>query len=163
MDASLKLRRKLTFEAHGRKVVFIKKPVEHLRHVLMKAFLWALYLPVYPHLRIEVSVGSRYKPDLVETDENSRPVFWGEAGKVGARKMRALVARYGRTHFAFAKWDARLTPYEDIIRNVMTSTARSAPVDLISFPADGAERFIDPTGRIRLDLADVTWRRYPTD
>jgi hypothetical protein len=163
MDASLKLRRKLTFEAHGRKVVFIKKPVEHLRHVLMKAFLWAMYLPDYPNLRIEVPAGSRYKPDLVAADENSRPVFWGEAGKVSARKMRTLVARYGRTHFAFAKWDARLAPYEKIIRRVMISPARSAPVDLISFPADSAERFIDPAGRIRLSLADVTWRRYPAD
>lgn len=161
MDASLKLRRKLTFEAHGRKVVFIKKPVEHLRHVLMKAFLWALYLPEYPRLRIEVPIGNRYKPDLVETDEHSRPVFWGEAGRVGARKMRTLVERYGHTHFVFAKWDANLAPIENILVKPMASRSRTSPVDLISFPDDSADRFIDPQGGIRLCLADVKWRRYP--
>ena len=161
MDSSLHLRQKLTFRAHGQQMVFIKKPVEHLRHVLMKAFLWALYLPDYPRVRVEVPVGGRYKPDLVQTDEQFRPVFWGEAGKVGTRKMRTLLERYQQTHFVFAKWNARLAPIEAIVLKTKSFHSRTAPIDLISFPVDSAERFIDPQGGIRLSHTDVKWRRYP--
>ena len=77
MNSGLQLRRKFTFQAHDRKVILVKKPMEHIHHVLMKALLWSLYLPSYPQLSIEIGIGSRYKPDVVETDCNGRPLFWG--------------------------------------------------------------------------------------
>jgi hypothetical protein len=34
----------------------------------MKALLWALYLPIYPKLSVEIAIGDRYRPDVVELD-----------------------------------------------------------------------------------------------
>ena len=161
MDSGLYLRQKIAFRAHGRKVIFIKKPVEHIRHVITKALLWAIYLPYYPGLGVEISIGARYKPDVVDLDENGAPRFWGEAGTVGDRKMRTLVKRYRRTHIAFAKWDADLAPYERILTKLTERGTRFAPVDLISFPMDSEQRFIDGRGKIDLRLSDVTCRRFP--
>jgi hypothetical protein len=44
---------------------------------------WALYLPLYPNLSVEIGVGDRYKPDVVALGEDGRPLFWAEAGQVG--------------------------------------------------------------------------------
>ncbi len=57
MTEDLLLRRKWTLRAHGRQVVFVKKPVESSTHVVMKALLWALYLPQYPDLTVEIAIG----------------------------------------------------------------------------------------------------------
>ena len=160
MDSGLYLRNKITFRAHDRKVIFIKKPVEHMRHVLMKAFLWAIYLPCYPGLGIEITIGKRYKPDVVEVDLNGTPRFWGEAGKVGAKKTRTLVERYRHTHIAFAKWDADLAPFQKILAKAAAGSPRTAPIDLISFPTDSEKRFISASGHIDLSLSDVNFHRF---
>ena len=73
MMSDLPLRRKWTLRAHGNQVVLVKKPGESGEHVIMKALLWALYLPLYPDLTVEVPVGDRYKPDLVSLDAQGRP------------------------------------------------------------------------------------------
>ena len=52
MTQDLKLRRKWTFRVHGRQMVFVKKTFESDIDVFMKAFLWALFLPVYPDLSV---------------------------------------------------------------------------------------------------------------
>ena len=104
MTENLKLRRKWTLRAHGKQVVFIKKINESDIHVLTKAFIWALFLPDYPHLAVEIKGDGRYKPDLVQFGDNGEPVFWGEAGQVGLKKMKDLVQRYRNTHLVFAKW-----------------------------------------------------------
>jgi hypothetical protein len=83
MDPDLKLRRKWTLRAHGHQMVFVKKPFESDMHVLTKAFIWALFLPAYPNLSVEIPVMGRYKPDVVQFDDNGEPIFWAEAGQVG--------------------------------------------------------------------------------
>jgi hypothetical protein len=158
MDEKL-LWRKLTLRAGGRRIVLVKKPVESGSHVLMKALLWGLYLPAYPDAMVEYSIGDRYKPDVVALDPTGEPIFWGEAGKVGVEKIRSLVRRYRGTHFALGKWDARLDPYESIVREALADVARTAPFDLIRFPADSAERFIDGKGEIRISHHDISWLR----
>ena len=159
MTGDLFLRRKWTFRAHGKQVVFIKRSNERGTHVLMKAFLWALYLPTYPDLTVEIRVGDRYKPDVVALDEEGRPVFWAEAGQVGLEKIRSLLRRYRDTHFAVAKWETRLDPYVELVQDALEGLRRSAPVDLLCFPADSAERFIDEDGHVRVTLDDVEWVR----
>jgi hypothetical protein len=54
----------------------------------MKIFIWALYLPDYPNLLVEVRVGDRDKPDVVSVYEaaaigevNGRFLFWGSVGQ----------------------------------------------------------------------------------
>ncbi len=159
MTEELLLRRKWTLRAHGRQVVFVKKPYESGTHVLTKALLWALYLPEYPDLTVEIGVGDRYKPDVVALDEHGEPRFWGEAGEVGVAKIRSLARRYRDTHFAIAKWDTRLDPYIAIVEEALAGLHGRAAFDLLSFPADSAERFVGDDGVIRISRRDVTWVR----
>ncbi len=156
----LALRRKLSFRAEGKRLVLVKKPVESIEHVLMKAFLWALYLPDYPDLRVEVPIGHRYKPDVTALDAHGRPRFWGEAGKVSLEKLERTAARLPHTHFAFAKWAAPLRPFHTALQAVAEAAPRTAPLDLIRFPPDSAERFLEADGEIRIRREDLEWARF---
>jgi hypothetical protein len=155
MTEDLKLRRKWTFRAHGKQMVFIKKTFESEIHVLTKAFLWALFLPDYPDLSVEIQVGDRFKPDLVQLDDDGKPMFWGEAGRVSLKKMRALVHRFRSTHLVFAKWNMNIEPFHAVIKKEIGSTRRMAPVDLISIPAGSDEHFIGRDGTIQIAFKDV--------
>jgi hypothetical protein len=155
MTHDLKLRRKWTFRAHGKQIVFIKKSFESEIHVLTKAFLWALFLPDYPDLLVEIQVGDRFKPDLVQLDDDGKPMFWGEAGRVSLKKMRALVHRFRSTHLVFAKWNMNIEPFHAVIKKEIGSTRRMAPVDLISIPAGSDEHFIGRDGTIQIAFKDV--------
>lgn len=159
MTSELLLRRKWTLRAHGQQVVFVKKPIEHGHHVLMKAFLWALYLPQYPNLKVEISVGDRYKPDVVAlpADPHGDPLFWGEAGQVSPEKITSLGRRYRNTHFALAKWGANLYTVEQLVTDALAGIDRRAPFDLLCFPTDSADRFIDARGNITISHRDIVW------
>lgn len=82
MTSDLFLRRKWPLRAHGWQVIFVKQPNESSEHVLVKALLWALYLPQYPGLAVEVAAGDRDKPDLVALDGCGALHFWAEAGHI---------------------------------------------------------------------------------
>ena len=155
MNPELKLRRKWTLRAHGKQTVFVKKPFESDLHVVTKALIWALYLPAYPNLSIELAAGGRYTPDVVQFDANGQPTFWGEAGQVSRRKMRALVQRHRYTHLVFAKWNSDLAPLHRMLQKDAGAVRRRAPVDLISFPADSDQRFIQPDGSIQVSFNDI--------
>src|SRR5262245_53595438 len=163
MSSELLLRRKWTLKAHGRQVVFVKRPNEQASHVLMKALLWGLYLPEYPELAVEIPVGDRYKPDVVARGPDQRPLFWGEAGQVNTQKIRSLARRYRDTHFAIAKWASRLETHRTVVEKVLAGLPRRAPFDLIVFGADSAERFVDDDGCIRISHADLEWIRLHGD
>jgi len=155
------LRRKLTLRAHGEQVVFVKRKQERIEHVWMKAFLWALYLPTYPDLSVEVTVGGKYKPDVVSIDATrGAPRFWGEAGDVGADKIAHLIQHYPRAHIALSKWDTSLAPFAAMIEEAMADASREAPVDLIRFPDDSADRFLDAKGRVTIAHDALEWTRY---
>lgn len=151
--------RKRMYHAHDRKMILAKNPNESGEHVLMKAFLWALYLPDYPTLTVEIRIGDRYKPDVVALDEEGKPLFWGEAGQVSMEKVRALAKRYRSTHFAIAKWHTRLDPLEVLVTEAIEGIKRDAPFDLINFPADSAERFLDAEGHLQISKTDLEIRR----
>ena len=155
MTQELKLRRKWTFRAHGKQMVFIKKTFESEIHVLTKAFLWALFLPDYPDLSVEIQVGDRFKPDLVQLGDDGKPVFWGEAGRVSLKKTQALLNRFRSTHLVFAKWNMNIEPFHAVIKKEIGSTRRMAPVDLISIPAGSDEHFIGRDGTIQIAFKDV--------
>jgi hypothetical protein len=160
MNQELKLRRKWTFRAHGKQMVFIKNTFESDIHVLTKALVWSLYLPDYPDLSVEISIKDRYKPDLVQLDNDFSPVFWAEAGRVSQRKSKHLLKRYRSTHLVFAKWQLNLMPFKKIIAKATDTVHRTAPVDLIAFPKDCKERFIRPDGTIQVTHRDVTCIRF---
>jgi hypothetical protein len=160
------LPRKIKLTAHGQSMVFSKNPRERDAHVLMKAFIWALYLPQYPNLNVEVYVGDRYKPDVVSIDEtagirdaNQRFLFWGESGRVGRDKIISLAKRYPYTHLVIAKWETNLKPLEHRVRKAVADTQRTAPFDLLRFEPGDAERFIDRKGNVKLTHDDIQWVR----
>lgn len=160
MGSDLRIRRKWTFRAHNHRVVFIKKHQESAEHVWMKAFLWALYLPQYASLAVEIPIGDKYKPDVVALDVDKCPLFWGEAGKVSPVKIKSLVRRYPATHFAIAKWGERLDSHADVVSKArMRSGKHKRPFDLLSFPTDSPARFIQPDGQIDISFDDVRWQR----
>ncbi len=148
------LRRKLTFYAYGKTLVLVKRSQEKIEHRLMMALLWALYVPQYPDMRIDVPIGTRYQPDLVQLNPMGEPLFWGEAGEVSAEKLRVLCTRYRHTHLVFAKWATNLTPVAAMIQRALGSTRRSAPVELIGF-GEHAAQFVDETGTITISFSDV--------
>jgi hypothetical protein len=156
---SIILPRKWRISAGSRRIILAKNANESAEHVVMKALLWALYLPAYPAATVEVRIGDRYKPDVVALDAESKPLFWGEAGQVGVDKIEALAKRYRQTHFAIAKWDQRLAPVVETVRAACEGLERNAPFDLIRFPPDSLSRFVDIDGYIRIDLDDLEWIR----
>lgn len=162
MTGELFLRRNWTLRAHGEQVV-VKRAYERPEHVLMKAFLWALYLPCYPNLAVEMSAGDRYKPDVVSLRSSGRPRFWGEAGHAGPDKLCSLVRRHRETHFALAKWDTVLDPFVEMVEEILAEFAGTQPCDLLHFPGDAAERYVDKCGRITLSHADLEWVRFRRD
>jgi hypothetical protein len=151
------LRRKLTLRAHGQQIVLVKRTQERIEHVWMKAFLWALYLPEYPGLDVEADVGDKYKPDVVAMDRRrGRPQFWGEAGAVGPDKIEHLVTRYSDVPLAFGKWNRSLDPLLEMVERAVHTTERTAPIDLLRFPPDSAERFVNDRGRISVSRDALT-------
>ena len=157
------LRRKLTLRAHGEQIVLVKRKQERIEHVWMKAFLWALHLPEYPDLDVEVDVDDKYKPDVVAMDRRrGRPAFWGEAGAVGPDKIEHLVTAYPDTHLAFSKWNRSLDAVRDPVDRAAQTADRTAPIDLLRFPPDSAEQFVDAKGRIAVSRNDLTWVRVGT-
>ena len=159
MESDLSLRRKWTFRAQGKQIVLVKKPYEKSVHVLLKGFIWALYLPYYPNVTVEVSVGDRYKPDVVALDQLGVPEFWGEAGEITVEKIHSLLRRYRSTHFAIAKWRSSLTPLTEMVKAGLAGLKRSSPVDLITFQEDDVERFIDEKGNISISHQVLDWLR----
>lgn len=159
MTDELALRGKWTLRAHGRTRVFVKRSVESGSHVLTKALLWALYLPAYPELAVEVPIGHRYKPDLVCL-EGGEPRFWGECGHVGLEKLRTLLTRFRRTHFALARWSGTLRAHVELVEKALGEARREAPVELWLIPEDSAERFVDARGNITVDFEDLQGRRF---
>jgi hypothetical protein len=151
--------RKRLLRAHGKKVVFARGYNESGEHVLMKALLWALYLPQYPDLTVEIRIGDRYKPDVVSLNEQGQPRFWGEAGQVSVQKIRSLARRYPDTHFAMGKWDTNLEPVIEIVKEALERTTRHAPFDVLRFPPDSGVRFIDSDGNVSVSHEDLKWIR----
>lgn len=157
--------RKWTVKAHGQRIVLSKSPQESARHVIMKALLWALYLPQYPTLTIEIRIGDRYKPDLVAFDPQpniyapDKPLFWGESGVVSQDKIESLVRRFPDTHFALAKWAMDLRSPVALVEAASKRVKRTAPFDLLRLPADSLTRFVDAEGQIHITHEDVEWVR----
>jgi len=153
-------RRKWKLYAHERHIIVVNGTREKFTHPLMKAFIWALYLPTYPNATIEVRIGDKYKPDVIAlTDSHdlynpSAPLFWGEAGQVGRDKIKSLVRRFPDTHFVIGKWDTRLTNLEEMVTDIIDGYPRNAPFDLLNFPS-GCEKLIDDDGHINIAFADV--------
>lgn len=163
MTSPVLTRQRWRLHAHGQHIVIVRGERERITHPLLKAFLWALYLPQYPQITVEVPVQDRYKPDVVAFDPartlyTRQPAFWGEAGQVSADKVAALVRRYPDTHFAIAKWDTPLSSFRNWVEAALRGVRRRAPVDLINVP-DACIDHVDAHGNITLTFDHVERQR----
>ncbi len=68
-----------------------------------------------------------------------------------------MLRRYRDTHIEVAKWSTCLDPYVDPVNGALGGLRRSAAVDLICFPVDSTERFIDQDGHMRLTFNELEW------
>lgn len=161
MPSKVLFRSRWKLYAQGQHIVVKYGLREKFTHPLLKAFIWALYLPDYPTATIEVPIGDRYKPDVIAMpaeqsiyQAQTQPLFWGEAGQTGREKIQSLLRRFPETHFVLAKWDTRLKPYEEIVKVAMNGVKRNAPFDLLNFP-EGSEEYIDEDGNILVKFEDI--------
>ncbi|HEY1066855.1 MAG TPA: hypothetical protein VGE52_12120 [Pirellulales bacterium] len=151
---------KWKLRAHGRSIVLHSLGRDRPSHGLMKALIWGLYLPEFPTATIEIDVGDRYKPDVVALDPFGKPLLWGESGQVSPKKLRDLAKRYRSARLVVAKWDASLEQHLVHIRKALEGVERTAPFDVLSFPADSLERFITPDGEIQVSFSDLVWTQF---
>jgi hypothetical protein len=152
--------RKLTLSVAGRRIVFVKRAGESERHVLLKALVFARYVPDYPDIAVEVGFGHRYKPDLVSLDADGRPAFWAECGETARAKIGSLVSGFRDTHLVFAKQTTYLAPYAAMVEEAWPRNGRSAPVELLNFPP-GAAELIGQDGAISGTCDDCEVVRFP--
>lgn len=164
MPSPILSRRKWKLYAHDQHIVVVNGTREKFTHPLMKALLWALYMPDYPNISIELRIGDKYKPDVVAFENGaelrgSPPVFWGEAGQVGTDKIKSIARRYPDTHFAIAKWNTNLRHYSTLLEGILAGIKRNASFDLMSMPEDTLD-CIDDDGRISITFDAVKLIRF---
>jgi uncharacterized protein YaeQ len=117
-----------TFRFHigSERLTLHKKSGESYEHVLMKAIGYALYRPQFPQLEIERRIGGRYKPDLIALDQQGKPEFWGECGKVGLRKVAWLAKHSGARQVVLFKFDITAEFFLAQVRAEIKSCYRTA-------------------------------------
>ena len=152
MSKDLELAGKWKIQAHGRTLHLRKRALEKRSHVIMKGLIWALYVEQFPDLKVEVPIGHRYKPDVVSLGSDGRPVFWGEAGAVGKKKIAHLCRKFKATHLTFAKWGKSSKHIVSHFAKCAEPVKREAVVELLFFPEDSRERFVDEAGNVNIQL-----------
>ena len=135
------------FELAGRRVRLWQRRGETYEHVLLKALGFAMYVWEYPRLEIELSVGLRYKPDLVALNEGATPragarfLFWGECGLVTMRKVAWLLKHGDAERVVLFKLDCGVRPLVRELRDAVPERYREGGrLQLVNFAADVADR-----------------------
>ncbi len=146
---------KLTIRAGSRKVVLRKHPWESSRHVLLKALVFALFVPDYPDLVVEPPRAERYRPDVAAFAADGTPTFWAECGETGRDKLAWLLKHRPATHLVLARQGVALEPWQALVRDLADGIRRSAPVELVLVPPH-ADRFVRPDGAVVVGRSDVT-------
>lgn len=79
------------FNLAGRRTRLWRRTGESYGHVLMKALAYAMFVEKYPNLKIETTIGLRYKPDLISLSQKGEYAFWGECGQNSIRKTKWIL------------------------------------------------------------------------
>ncbi|HXV28205.1 MAG TPA: YaeQ family protein [bacterium] len=96
---------KFTFELHAPKVppgkiILVKNDLELRNHVILKLLGYLIYYE--PGLKVEISAGMHYKPDLLVPGDHT-PKVWIDCGKVTLKKVESLSAKLRHTRVIFIK------------------------------------------------------------
>jgi len=137
---------------------------ESIEHLLLKALVWALYLPAHPSAVCEPGPLSRldvyggglpFHPDVVALTPSGEPTWWAECGSVSVRKLEALSRAHPRSRFTIAKWGrSDLRGYAAQLRASLPADA-AGRFEVISWPADAPERCIDQDGAVHVSFDDL--------
>jgi len=101
---------KFSFELHTPKIpheklILVKEMHELRNHVVLKLLAYCLFHT--PGLKIEVSAGMHYKPDLMVPGDHGVPQVWIDCGQVALRKVENLAQKLRTTKVIFVKETAR--------------------------------------------------------
>ncbi len=151
------------FHAHGKSAQFTHiDKIESAERVLMRIFLWALYLPQYPDLQAEAVASRQHYVVQVGAAASGepKPVFMGTSEQIYDNHTINWVEHCPSTHLAIAGWHYPFALYREWVEYMLTvrRLRRTAPIDLIRIPDDAA-RFIDPAGNVAISFDDVEWVR----
>ncbi len=147
----------LSLTAHGRRLRLSKRAGESAEHLLLKALLWACVLPRHPGAQCERDLGLRYTPDVVALGADGTPCWWGECGSVKPSKLADLARDFPHAHLCVAKW-GRSDPrgYASQLRSQLAlPPTRTAPCEVVSFPADSVDRFVSDDGQLYVSFDDL--------
>jgi hypothetical protein len=151
----------LELKSHGQQVSLRKTPGESINHVVLKGLLWALMLPLYRDaVHVERDIGLRYRPDVIALEGDS-VLWWGECGSVKPGKLSELATAFPQAQFSVCKFG------RSDLRGFATSLISSLPkrslpnFEVINFPADSVERFINDYGEVSESFGFDELQRVP--
>jgi uncharacterized protein YaeQ len=84
-----------------KKMILFKEDLESREHVVLKLLGYILFYE--EDLKIEVSIGTHYKPDLVVEDRPGIPKVWIDCGKITLKKIETIAGKYKRAKFYILK------------------------------------------------------------
>lgn len=98
---------KFTFEVCAPKIppqtklILVKDVCELRAHIVMKLLAYLLYYT--PELKVEISAGMHYKPDLMIPGDHGVPKLWIDCGQVAAKKIEVLSKKLKNSRVIFIK------------------------------------------------------------
>jgi uncharacterized protein YaeQ len=144
---------KFTFELHAprvpqEKIVLVKEDLEHRTHVALKLLAYLLYYE--PGLKVEVSAGMHYQPDLLVPGDHNVPKLWIDCGKVTLKKAESLADKLRHTRVIFVKESVReLALFRKLVEKKAETTSHieylAFEVGFVSSLANAMERTNDIT------------------
>ncbi len=151
------LPRKWTLRAEFEQQVFINHPGDAPERCVMRALLWALFVPLYPGLLVERLVDDRYRPALVALDAYDVPCFWAEVAPVSGDRVREIANRYRTAPLVIAHWETFPAPLNERACKALRKLRRSAPIEMVTFPDNSYARFISEDGLINITRDLLDW------
>ncbi len=99
------MQEKFTFNIEAprfkKKMIFFKEETESREHVVLKMLAYLLFYD--ERLRVEVAIGTHYKPDLVIEGDHGVPSLWIDCGRVTLKKIESLAGKFHRTKIVIVK------------------------------------------------------------
>jgi len=125
---------KFTFDLQSpkiarKKLILVKEDLETRIHVVLKLLAYLIYYE--PRLKVEVSVGMHYKPDLVVEGDHGVPEVWIDCGYVQVKKIESLTQKLKRTKIILLK--ETKTELENVRRTLDKKLEEGAQLQFLAF------------------------------
>ena len=84
-----------------KKMILFKEELESREHVVLKLLAYVIFYD--ERLKIEFSIGTHYKPDLVIEGDHGVPELWIDCGKITLKKVEGVTSKFKRTKIIILK------------------------------------------------------------